>query len=247
MRLNLIQINQSAISREKQEKNMKSSLLLKFSSRMQLRKSKHRQNDPGFTIIELAMVMLMIGILSSIAAPGWLAFINNQRLRASQGRVYSAMQLAQSFAKRDKVSWQASFRTVSGVVQVAVYRSTNPLNLTAFRVSTSGANTFSENTWINLEQKVGIDTTKTNLITVDPSTNAVQQSGGGAVYTAIFNRQGCFVDNAASECTDPTTVTSFNQRGLITLKHDQLGTTKCAVVESLLGAMRTGDDAANCN
>jgi len=158
------------------------------------------------------------------------------------------MQLAQSNAKRDKVSWQASFRTVSGVVQVAVYRATADLNLTAFRVSTSGANTFSENTWINLEQKVAIDTTNTNLITVDPSTNAVQTAGGGTVYTAIFNRQGCFVDNAASECTDPTTVTNFNQRGLITLKHDQLGAArKCAVVESLLGALRTGDDAANCN
>ncbi len=227
---------------------MKTSLSLKFLSRRQLRKSKYRQNDPGFTIIELVIVMLVIGILSSIAAPGWLAFINNQRLRASQGRVYSAMQLAQSNAKRDKVSWQASFRTVSGVVQVAVYRATADLNLTAFRVSTSGANTFSENTWINLEQKVEIDTTKTNLITVDPATNSVQTAGGGAVYTAIFNRQGCFVDDAAKECTDDKTVTNFDKKGLITLKHDQLGDArKCAIVGSLLGAMRTGDDKDNCD
>jgi prepilin-type N-terminal cleavage/methylation domain-containing protein len=224
---------------------MKTSLLLKFSSRMQLRKSKYRQNDPGFTIIELVIGMLVIAILSAIAAPGWLGFINNQRLRASQGRVYSAMQLAQSNAKRDKVSWQASFRTVSGVVQVAVYRATNPLNLTAFRVSTSGANTFSENTWINLEQKVAIDTTKTNLITVDPATNAVQ-TAGGTVYTAIFNRQGCLVQNTDAECIDAGTTFSLPQR--ITLKHDQLGDArKCARVESLLGAMRTGDDKDNCN
>jgi prepilin-type N-terminal cleavage/methylation domain-containing protein len=228
---------------------MKTSFLLKFSSRMQLGKSKHRQNDPGFTIIELAIVMLVIGILSAIAAPGWLAFINNQRLRASQGRVYSAMQLAQNNAKRDKVSWQASFRTDSGVVQVAVYRATNPMNLTAFNVSTSGSNTFSENTWINLEQKVAIDTTKTNLITVDPATNAVQTAGGGTVYTAIFNRQGCFVPSADAECIDAVTTFSLPKR--ITLAYSQaqsqLGLArKCAVVESLLGAMRTGDDTA-CN
>ncbi|WP_449416689.1 prepilin-type N-terminal cleavage/methylation domain-containing protein [Phormidium nigroviride] len=196
--------------------------------------TKQRQQNSGFTLLEMLILLLIIGILSSIAAPGWLAFINNQRLRTSQSRVYGALQLAQSNAKRDKVAWQASFRTQGTVVQWAIHPATTDPTTLPVSISPSSA----PNVWYSLEDKIAIDsetssTTKTTL----------QEIVAGTSYKAIFNRQGCLVNDAANECTDTVTVP---QR--ITLQHADLGSArKCAVVETLLGAMRTGDDKDNCD
>ncbi|MEG3845283.1 prepilin-type N-terminal cleavage/methylation domain-containing protein [Microcoleus sp. herbarium14] len=81
----------------------------------------------GFTMIELLIIILIIGIFSAIAAPSWLMFINNHRLKVSLDRAYWAMELAQSNALRDKTSWQASFKQVGENVQVAIHKSDIPL------------------------------------------------------------------------------------------------------------------------
>lgn len=190
------------------------------------------QRNAGFTIIELLIVIILVGTLSAIAVPGWLGFINNQRLRTSRGQVYGALQLAQSNAKRDKVAWQASFRTQGSLVQWAIHPATVVPDTLPVSTSSSSA----PNIWYSLEDKVAIATgSETNL--QQPVTDT---------YIAIFNRQGCLVDNAANECTDAVAAT-FTLPQRITLKHDQLGSARrCAVVETLLGAMRTGDDATNC-
>jgi len=76
----------------------------------------------GFTLIEVLVVVAIVGILSAIAAPSWLAFTNNQRLRAANGKVYSAIAEAKSKAKLDKVTVFAEFRQNGDQAEYSVYK-----------------------------------------------------------------------------------------------------------------------------
>jgi len=107
-------------------------------------------------MIEILIIILMLGIFSAIAAPSWLAFINNHNLRTSQDRIYWAIRIAQSNAKRDKTEWQASFRQVGNVVQWAVHPATLPAGKTLNDFPQSKFNSLAESTWYNLPEKIAI-------------------------------------------------------------------------------------------
>jgi type II secretory pathway pseudopilin PulG len=68
--------------------------------------------------------LLMIGILSAIAAPNWFALIKTQHLKIAQDQVYRAMREAQSQAKKEKLTYHASFREENNNVQWAVHPAT---------------------------------------------------------------------------------------------------------------------------
>ncbi|MEC4983492.1 MAG: prepilin-type N-terminal cleavage/methylation domain-containing protein [Oscillatoria sp. PMC 1068.18] len=75
----------------------------------------------GYTLLEILVVVVIVGILSAIAAPSWLEFLNRQKLNAGVDRIYWAMRSAQSNAKRDKITWQVSFREENSIVQWSVH------------------------------------------------------------------------------------------------------------------------------
>ena len=81
----------------------------------------NNRSNSGFTFIEMMTALLMIGILSAIAAPNWFALIKTQHLNIAQDQVYRAMRQAQSQAKKEKVKYQASFRTQNNILQWAVH------------------------------------------------------------------------------------------------------------------------------
>ena len=75
----------------------------------------------GFTLLENMTILLIIGILGGIAAPSWLSFLNNMRLNNAQNQVYQAIRQAQNQAKKEKTTWQVSFRTENDILQWAVH------------------------------------------------------------------------------------------------------------------------------
>jgi prepilin-type N-terminal cleavage/methylation domain-containing protein len=82
------------------------------------------RSNSGFTLLEILVVVVAIAILSAIAIPSWLSFVELRRLNSAQSEVYTAMQKAKSQAMKEKLTWQASFRENSdGIVQWAVHPS----------------------------------------------------------------------------------------------------------------------------
>ena len=73
-------------------------------------KTASRKSDGGFTLLEVLIIVLILGIFASIAAPSWLAFINGQRVRTVNDRVFQSLRLAQSEAKRTKRDITVTFK-----------------------------------------------------------------------------------------------------------------------------------------
>jgi type II secretory pathway pseudopilin PulG len=186
-------------------------------------KSRTTAPAAGFTFLEILILVTLIGIFSAIAAPSWLMFINNHRLKQSVDRSHWALEIAQSNAKRDKTSWQASFKEVGNTVQVAIHKSEIfPAQVPA-------------NQWKSLEYQIRINRNDTTLRKVNENTNEVKENG--TVWRAMFNFKGCPVINDRND--DCTTIAA---KGRITLSHPNLPNgDRCVIISTILGHTRIGE------
>jgi prepilin-type N-terminal cleavage/methylation domain-containing protein len=73
----------------------------------------------GFTLLELLVIVMIIGILAAILIPYWGVLLNRIRLSNAQDTIMQAMQMTKSNAKRSRTLQQFSVRTLNGTVQWA--------------------------------------------------------------------------------------------------------------------------------
>jgi prepilin-type N-terminal cleavage/methylation domain-containing protein len=183
-------------------------------------------SNSGFTLVETLIVVVTLGILAAIAAPSWLTFVNTRRLNVAQDEVYRAMRQAQSQAKKQKLTWQVSFRQQNNIVQWAVHQAKTEQFIPETVIS-------NDKLWNNLDSNIRIDS----------ETTLRKQSVSGA-WRVIYNYQGCPVYNVGDECIN----TSLQALGQITLYIPNSGKTRrCVYVSTILGAMRTGKERAKAN
>ena len=121
-----------------------------------------KYREAGMTIAEMITVMLIVGILMAIMAPGWKAFHLNQMLSMAQDEAFQSIRQTQAAAIQSHQVWQVSFQNTASAVQWA----THPADFTTAL------------TWQTLLSGVQIDPALTTL---------TQQ---GAVYRIQFSRQG---------------------------------------------------------
>lgn len=173
------------------------------------------RSNRGFTIIEVLVVMVMIGILSAIAGPGWLTFVSNQRLKVASNRALLAAREAQFKAKQQHRTWQVSFRESDGETQYWVHPE----------------GTTSNPVWQGL-----LDGNSTEIV-VDPATSTLSAGCGIADYCIQFEDRGIL----DSEWLDQQATVSDNVVGRITFQRSDSANDdqrRCLAVTSLLGSIQ---------
>jgi len=85
------------------------------------RASQAKRAIAGFTLLELLVIVVIIGIFAGMMVPSWSSMMNTQRLNRAQDEVYQAMRQAQNNATHHHLTWQASFRDTTGTVEWAIH------------------------------------------------------------------------------------------------------------------------------
>ena len=188
-----------------------------------LRKRSLSQHEGGYTLLELLVVVMLVGILAAIAAPSWLSFVNQRRVNAANDFVLRSLQDAQSQAKSKKLSYSVSLiAPSSGVPSLAIHPGSSPPSITDKR-------------WKSFGQELGIKPKQiwlgTNAGNVAANLKPVPSNGVTAItfdYQGNVERgNGLVIAVAAAQSNNPT----------VPLPQ----TNRCVAVTTLLGAMQTGN------
>jgi len=183
-------------------------------------KTASRKSDGGFTIIELLVIVIMLGILVGIAAPSWLAFINRQRVRTVNDRVFQSLRTAQSQAKRSKRDIIITFDTTVDPPIATI--NTNP--------PTINASTGLPNPPLRTETFNGGGEIKPGTIKLTVNTPAGATAPSNSI---VFDYQG-----------NPST-TGFVVTVAPANSPPNSAARQCVRVETLIGGMRTDEGKFN--
>ncbi len=208
-------------------------------------RSRSRQSNDGFTLIEILVVVIIVGILSAIAAPGWLAFVNNRRIGTVRSQAADAIRLAQTQAKttqtlRAVVFDENSDLTVGPRPRVAVTRCLSS-GTTADTYSSSKCVLPAQLNW----QTLGGDDVKSGTVSYYAlKTNLTANTNKASnQLRLVFDGNGVV---KKSESDWPSTSESF-VIGFQLVSSGINGQPRCIVVRTILGGLGEGSSASECS
>ena len=185
-------------------------------------------NDAGFSLLELLVVILIVGILSAIAAPSWLNFLNQRRATAVHEAVWGAIREAQSRAKTEKVNYSMSFRNENDLPEIIV-----------FKTDELGGDDFPE--WKGVGNNVDL---KPRQIELSSNIATTKSINGTNYQTITFDEIGALTDfdsdEDAFEVEDNDDVAEGISITAVALNRQGEGidsTQRCVKVLTLLGLM----------
>ena len=125
--------------------------------------SPNGKRNAGFTLLENLIIVVVLGILASIATTSWLRLLDNWRLNGAQAQIKTALHEARLEGRQEKRTMQFSIRDTGDRVEFAVHpKIKNPQSAT----------------WTALDDRIELDEAETTF----------RKSGG--VRRMLFNWRG---------------------------------------------------------
>jgi len=173
-----------------------------------------KQSIVGFTLVEMIVVIVIVGILAAIAAPTWQGMLARQRVNSAQGQALNALREAQTNAKREKRMWQACFQD-------------DGTRVSYFVTAVKNCSTIPNNAWNSLLPE------NSNVVAIDSA-----NTKGGNMYNVTFQYKG-LLDDTNPPQTGKITFGIRDKQGIVGVTK---GSKRCITVQTLLGAMSLGSD-----
>jgi Tfp pilus assembly protein FimT len=79
-----------------------------------LRSGRSRESERGFTLAEVAIIIILMGILAAIAIPTWWSVIDSRRVDGAANQFASDLRLAHTRATNQLTEWRVVYTHGSG-------------------------------------------------------------------------------------------------------------------------------------
>ena len=182
-----------------------------------IRISKHKNdNNAGFSLIELLVVILMVGVLAAIAAPTWQTFTTRQRIKSVNTQILQAIKTTQAEAKRNQSDYVLGFDLTKDPPTYSIYKDVKSPALPDKQPQSLSLN----------------GAIKENMLKI------YSQANGKVQNTITFDNLGTVKDPTLNQTTTPVATDGFS---VVVYPKDSPKSRNCIIVQTILGATRTAE------